>query len=167
VCDVTATSFPLSKHTGGGDTAPAFSGQCAYLQLTWEVVLPPSPVVFLLLPLLQAFPLLVAWHVPLLLPSRVYLFIYSSVRDTFPLSLELRVPHPLCNMSLLFLLFIIQFLFFPLGGGWSVQGAMLIWPRVVYESTTCSLAHLVVRVFPSLLGAGVWRRPGGPPGFSV
>jgi hypothetical protein len=28
------TSFPLSKHTGGGDTAPAFSG------------LPPSPVEF-------------------------------------------------------------------------------------------------------------------------
>jgi hypothetical protein len=33
----TATSFPLSKHTGGGDTALAF---------TWEVGLPPSPVEF-------------------------------------------------------------------------------------------------------------------------
>jgi hypothetical protein len=34
-------------------------------------------------------------------------------------------------VSLLFLLLITQFLFFSLGGGWSVQGAMLIWPRVV------------------------------------
>jgi hypothetical protein len=42
----TATSFPLSKHTGGGDTALAFSGQHIYLQITWEVGLPPSPVEF-------------------------------------------------------------------------------------------------------------------------
>jgi hypothetical protein len=37
----TVTRFPLSKHTGGGDTAPAFSGRCVYLQLMWEVGLPP------------------------------------------------------------------------------------------------------------------------------
>jgi hypothetical protein len=43
---ITATSFPLSKHTGGGDTVPALSGLCVYLQLTWEVCLPPSPVEF-------------------------------------------------------------------------------------------------------------------------
>jgi hypothetical protein len=42
----TATSFPLSKHTGGGDTAPTFSGLRVYLQFTWEVGLPPSPVEF-------------------------------------------------------------------------------------------------------------------------
>jgi hypothetical protein len=42
----TITSFPHSKHTGGGDTAPAFSGRRVYLQLTWEVGLPPSPVEF-------------------------------------------------------------------------------------------------------------------------
>jgi hypothetical protein len=41
VCDATATSFPLSEHTGGGDTAPAFSGLCVYLQFMWEVGLPP------------------------------------------------------------------------------------------------------------------------------
>jgi hypothetical protein len=40
----TATSFPLSNHTGGGDTALAFSGLPVYLQFTWEVSLPPSPV---------------------------------------------------------------------------------------------------------------------------
>jgi hypothetical protein len=46
----------------------------------------PSPLscgVFLPLPLLQAFPLLVAGRVPPLLPSLAGLFIYSSVRD-FP-----------------------------------------------------------------------------------
>jgi hypothetical protein len=36
------------------------------------------------------------------------------------------------------------FCFFPLGAGQSVQGAMLIWPRVVCGSTMCHLAHLVV-----------------------
>jgi hypothetical protein len=40
----TATSFPLSKHTGGGNTAPAFSGLRVFLQFTWEVGPPPSPV---------------------------------------------------------------------------------------------------------------------------
>jgi hypothetical protein len=51
------------------------------------------------------------------------------------------------------------------GGGWSVQGAMLIWPRVVCGSTVYRLAHLVVHVFPSHLGAGDWRWPGGPSWF--
>jgi hypothetical protein len=46
VRDATATGFPLSKHTGGSDTAPAFSGLCVCLQLTWEVDLPSSPVEF-------------------------------------------------------------------------------------------------------------------------
>jgi hypothetical protein len=44
--NATPTSFPLSKHTGGGDTAPAFSGLHVYLQFMWEVGLPPSPVEF-------------------------------------------------------------------------------------------------------------------------
>jgi hypothetical protein len=39
-----ATSFPLSKHTGKGDTAPALSGLRVYLQFMWEVGLPPSPL---------------------------------------------------------------------------------------------------------------------------
>jgi hypothetical protein len=42
---------------------------------------------------------------------------------------------------------------------------MLIWARVVCGSTVCRLAYLVVRVFPSHLGAGVWQWPWGPPGF--
>jgi hypothetical protein len=44
---------------------------------------------------------------------------------------------------------------------------MLIWPRVVYGSTTCHLAHLVVCIFPSCLGAGVWWQCGTLSGFSI
>jgi hypothetical protein len=58
------------------------------------------------------------------------------------------------------------FFLFSLGWGQSVQGAMPIWPRVLCGSTVYHLAHLVVRIFPSGLGAGVWQ-PGGPPGFSI
>jgi hypothetical protein len=77
--------------------------------------------------------------------------------EGFPLppSSALRAPCSLCYVSFLLLLFIIQFFFlFSLGRGRSVQGAMLIWPRVVCGSTLCHLAHLVVHVFPSSLGAG-------------
>jgi hypothetical protein len=73
VRDATATSFPLSKHTGGGGTAPAFSGLPVYLQFMWEVGLPPSCGVFLPPLLLQAFLLLIARHVLLLLVVCVFL----------------------------------------------------------------------------------------------
>jgi hypothetical protein len=45
--------------------------------------------------------------------ARPGLFIYSSGKDSPPPSWELRAPHPLCHVSLLFLFFITQFLFFP------------------------------------------------------
>jgi hypothetical protein len=76
-----------------------------------------------------------------------------------PLSSALSAPRPLCYVSFLLLL-VIQFLFFPWVGGLSVQGVMLIWPRVVYGSTVCHLAHLVVCFFPSRLDASIWWRHG-------
>jgi hypothetical protein len=45
---------------------------------------------------------------------------------------------------------------FSLGGGQSVQGAMLIWPSVVCGRTACRLAHLV-HIFPSRLGTAIWQ----------
>jgi hypothetical protein len=48
---------------------------------------------------------------------------------------------------------------FSLGRGWSLHGAMLIWPRVVCGSSVYHLAHLVVCIFPSCLGTGGWWRP--------
>jgi hypothetical protein len=64
------------------------------------------------------------------------------------------------------LLFFVFFSFFPLGGGQSVQGTMLIWPRVLCGNTTCCLAHQVVCFFPTSLGAGIWPLR-SPPGFSI
>jgi hypothetical protein len=118
----TATSFPLSKHTGGGDSAPAFLGLRVCLQLTWEVGLPPLFCgVFLPPLLLQAFLFLVFGQVLRLLPSPASLFIYSSVRDSPPS--VLRVPHlfALCLFCCYCLLLRFFFLFF-LGGVRSVQG---------------------------------------------
>jgi hypothetical protein len=165
---ITVTRFPLSKHTGGGDSAPAFSGQCVYLLFMWEVGLPPiSCGVFLPLPLLQAFLLLVAGHVPPLLPSPNGLFIYSSVRGCPSPPLQCWGHHALFAASFLCYCLLFSFFFlFSLGGGRSVQGSMLIWPWVVCGRTTYSLAYLVDCVFPSGLGAGVWWCR-SPPGFSA
>jgi hypothetical protein len=100
----TVTSLPFCKHTGGGGTTPAFSGQRVYLQFHEGLPLTPSSV--------------------------------------------LRAPCPLCYMSFCCCCLLFSFfLFFSLGGGQSVQGAMLIWPRVVCGSTVCRLAHLVVCFF--------------------
>jgi hypothetical protein len=59
-------------------------------------------------------------------------------------------------MSLLFLLLIIQFLFFALGGGQCVQGAMLLWPGLSVGVPQYHKAHLV-HVFLSSLGMGNWQ----------
>jgi hypothetical protein len=56
---------------------------------------------------------------------------------------------------------------FSLGGGQSVQGAVLIWPKVVCRSTVCRLANLVVCVLPSHLDAGIWWWHRIPPGFYI
>jgi hypothetical protein len=114
---------------------------------------------FLPPPLSKAFPLLVEHcRSHRLWPGLACLF---TVLCGIPLPpLTFRAPHSLCYVSLLFLLIITQFLFFSLGGGRSVQGAMLIWPRVVCWSTVYHLAHLVICVFSSRLGAGMWRWPG-------
>jgi hypothetical protein len=119
----------------------------------------PSPVshgVFLQPPLLQAFLLLVAGHVPPLLPSKARSFTYSSVRDCLsPLfRAQGAPPSLLCVFFVVTAYYSVFFYFFSLGGGQSVQRAMLIWPRVVCGNTACRLAHLVVCVFPSGLGAG-------------
>jgi hypothetical protein len=102
-----------------------------------------SCAVFLPPPLSQAFPLLVAEHSPTATrASLAHLACLFTVlgRILFPQSSALSVPHPLSHVSSLFLLLITQFLFFSPGGGQSVQGAMLLWPRVVCGSTAVPLS---------------------------
>jgi hypothetical protein len=148
--------------------APAFSGLvCLFTAHVGSGSSPLSCGVFLPLPLLQAFPLLDAGCVLLLLPSLARL-VYLQFCEGF-LSPALQCSgHPTLFATCLFFVVIAYYsvFLFSLGGGRSVQGAMLIWPRLVCGSTTYRLAHLVVCVFPSGLGT-VWQRRGSPPVFSV
>jgi hypothetical protein len=126
----------------------------------WGGSFPLSCGVFLPLPLSQAFQLLVAGHMPPLLPEplRPGLACLFTIlgRISFPPSLALSTPYPLCYVSLLL---ITQFLFFP---GWRsvCPGAMLFWPRVVCGSTTYHYAHLTL----STSSQAVWAQATGGPG---
>jgi hypothetical protein len=124
--------------------------------------------VFLPPPLSQAFPLLVTGHAPsrtrASLACLACLFTVPG-RILFPQSLALSVSHPLSHVSLLFLLLITQFLFFPqveviLSRGLCCSGPALSVGVPWYREA------LLVRFFPSHLGMGNWQ-PVGPPGFSV
>jgi hypothetical protein len=145
----TVTSFPLSKHTGGSGTTPTFSGRLVYLQFMWEVPLPHSPVeLSSQQPLLQAFLLQGCWACAATPAFSGWLF-YLKFHEGLPLPHLWHSGLPalfdtclFCCWCLLFSL--VFFSLFSLGGGQSVQGAMLIWPRVVGQSTSVHLAHLVV-----------------------
>jgi hypothetical protein len=104
----TATSLPLSKHTGGGYTAPAFSGWLVYLQLMWEVVLPPSPVEFS--SHCHFYKLSLSWLLGVCRHSCLLQLAYCE-GFLLPPSLTLWAPCPLCYVSFLLLLLIIQFFF--------------------------------------------------------
>jgi hypothetical protein len=77
------------------------------------------------------------------------------------------LPDSLVLNSLLHVFFVVIafysvfFSFFPWVGGWSVQGAMLIWSRIVCGSTTCRLAHPCGLHLPKLSGccrlAATWE----------
>jgi hypothetical protein len=96
-------------------------------------VFPLSCGVFLPPPFSQALLLLVAGCAPPLLcsPTRLGLFIDSSGRDSPPplFSAECAPPSFPCVLIVLIAYYPVS-LFFP-GGSWSVQGAMLNWPRIV------------------------------------
>jgi hypothetical protein len=152
-----ATSFPLSKHTGGGDTAPAFSGLRVCIQLTWEVGLPPSPVEFS--SLRQSHKLSHSWLLGAHprscrslfgLPG---LFIYCSRKDSLPPIFSAQGAPP--SFPRVFIVLIAYYsvsLIFS-GGSQSVQGAMLLWPRVVCGSTTVPLSSPCLRL-PKPSGCG-------------
>jgi hypothetical protein len=77
----TAISFPLSKHTGKGDTAPAFSGLLFIYSSRGKWVFPPLLWSFPPTTTFTSFSAPGCWAGALLLPSLASLFIYRSVRD--------------------------------------------------------------------------------------
>jgi hypothetical protein len=117
----------FTAHVGGGSSP-----------LSCGVFLPPS--------LSQAFLLLVAERKPPLPPEPLWpglacLFTVPG-RIPLPRSSELRAPHPLCNVSLLFLLLITQFLFFPgwrsvCPGGYADLAQGCLWEYHVPLSSPC------------------------------
>jgi hypothetical protein len=93
-------------------------------------------------------------------------FVYLQFQEGFPSTpfSAQSAPPSLLHVFIVLIAYYSVSLFSP-GGGHSVQGAMLIWPKVVCRSIVYHLAYHL-HVFPSFLGVGVWQ-PGGPPGFSV
>jgi hypothetical protein len=123
----------------------------------WEVGLPPSPVEFSSLCHSTSFPAPGCWVCTPAPPGasldRPSLFIYNSGKDSPPLLFGAQCAPPSLQCVFIVLIAYYSVSLFSLAGGWSVQGAMLFWPRVVCGSTVYHLAHLV-HVFPSRLGAG-------------
>jgi hypothetical protein len=104
---------PFQAHWGRWHCTRFLRPACLFTSHVGSRSYPLSCGVFLPPPFLQAFPLLVAECVPLLLPSPVQL-VYLQFWEGFPSPTSaFRAPHPLCYVSLLFLLLITQFVFFP------------------------------------------------------
>jgi hypothetical protein len=105
---------------------------------------PLSCGVFFPLPLLQAFPLLVAGCVPLLLPFLASLFIYSSVRD-FPSPPLQHSGRPAFFATCLFCCCILfSFSFFPgwgsvCLGGYADLAQGCVWEYRMPPSSPCGL----------------------------
>jgi hypothetical protein len=143
----------------GGASAPASHHVC--LQLTWEVGLPSCPVEFS--SLCHSHKLSRSW----LLGARPCshqslsglsgLFIYSPGKDSLPPIFGTQCTPPSFQCVFIVLIAYYSVSLFSLGGGQSVQGAMLFWPRVVCGSTTVLLS--------SPAASGWWS--GVPPNFSI
>jgi hypothetical protein len=86
-------------------------------------------------------------------------------RIPLPQSSALSAPHPFSHVSLLFLLLISQFLFFPWVEVSLSRGLCCSGPGLSVGVWRYCKAHLI-HIFRSRLGAGDWRSR-GPPGFSV
>jgi hypothetical protein len=155
----TFTSFPACDYWVVLLLLPAamfvFSsrGKWVFPPLLWSF--PPSP-------LTQAFLLLVVGRVPPFLRSLSglsVLFIYSSGKDFLPPIFGVQCAPPSFPCVFVVLIAYFSVSFFSPGGGQSVQGAMLIWPRLVCGSTAV-LAKLTL----SASSQAVWAWVTGSPG---
>jgi hypothetical protein len=113
--------------------------------------------------LLQASLLLVAGRAPRSrqrLSGPPGLFIYSPGKDSLPPIFSAQgAPPSFQHVLIVVIAYYSVSLFFSPGGGQSVQGAMLLWPRLVCGATTVPRSSPGLR-FPKLYG----RRPLAAPG---
>jgi hypothetical protein len=117
VCHRQYYKLPLSKNTGGGDTASTFSGQHVYLQFMWEVGLPSLLWSFPPTTTFRSFSAPGCWVGATTLAFSSWR-VYLQFREGFPLPLPWCSGHlPSLLHFFLLLLLIIQvfFSFFP---GW-------------------------------------------------
>jgi hypothetical protein len=108
-------AFPFPSTLGKVTLHPLAQASVFVYSLCGKWVFPPLLWTFPPSATLTSFPALVAGGCPLsrpLQPGLAYLFTVLE-RIPLPTSSAIRVPHPLCYVSLLFLLLITQFLFFP------------------------------------------------------
>jgi hypothetical protein len=126
----------------------------------WEVGLPPLLWSFPPTNTFTSFPTPGCWA-GATTPAFCSQLVYLQFCEGLPSSLfgTQGTPPSLLCVFFVVIAYSVFFSFYP-GWGRSVQ----IWPRVFCGSTACHLAHLVVCVFPSRLGAAVWWRRGSPAG---
>jgi hypothetical protein len=137
---------PFQAHWGRWHCTPFLCPACLFTAHMGSGSSPLSCGVFLPPPLSQTFLLLVAGHAPPLpseplWPGPAFLFTVLG-RIPLPPSSALSAPHPLCYVSLLFLLIITQFLFFPwvgsvCPGGYAVLAQGCLWEYRVPLSSPC------------------------------
>jgi hypothetical protein len=92
--------------------------------------------------------------------------VYLQFHEGFPLllfSAQGTLPSLLC---VFYYCLLFSFSFFP-QWGLVCPGGYAYLAQGFCGSTTCHLAHLEVCIFPSGLGAGIWRQLGSSPGFSI
>jgi hypothetical protein len=133
---------PFQAHWGRWHCTHFVRPACLFTVHVGSGSSPLSCGVFLPPPLSQAFLLLVAGHVPPLPPSsaRPGLFIYSSGKDSPPPNFGAQCAPPSFLCVFIVLISYCSVSLFSLDGGQSVQGAMLVWPRVVCGSTAVPLS---------------------------
>jgi hypothetical protein len=178
----TLTSFPLSKHTGGGGAMPTFCGWSVYLQFTWEVGLPLSPLEFsshCRFYKLSHSRLLGRCHRSCLLQLACLFTVPGGIALPLLFGTQGTLPSLLCVFLLLLLFSLVFFSFFPgwgsvCPGGYADLAQGCLWEYQVMLNSPCGLRlpkrsgswHLAIQE-PSgfcltwsgdaMKGLGVWR----------
>jgi hypothetical protein len=116
-------------------------GRWVFPPLLWSF--PPSTT-------LTSFPTPGCWaHAPAPIGASLawpVLFIYNSGKDSLPPIFGAQCTPPSFPHVFIVLIAYYSVTLFCPGGGWSVQGAMLLWPRVVCGSTTVPLSSLCLHL---------------------